>query len=114
MSWKALLLLILVCFFVVLLLFLWPPERTVHRDLRLHASLQEEEAQSRKARAAAVAEGRKEREAGRRKALARKTPVTAIMSQQQRARVEDVLAQLRDTHLPGALSTSTGAAHHPM
>ena len=68
--------------------------------------LQEEEADARKARAAAAAEGRKEREAGRRKALARKTPVTAIMSQQQRARVEDVLAQLRDTHLPGSPSTS--------
>lgn len=79
---------------------------------RLYAEyVQEEEAQHRKARAAAVAEGRKEREAGRRKALARKIPVTAIMSQQQRARVEDVLAQLRDTHLPGALTTASGAAH---
>lgn len=76
--------------------------------------MQEEEAQHRKARVAAAAEGRKEREAGRRKALARKIPVTAIMSQQQRARVEDVLAQLRDTHLPGALTTSSGAAHDSM
>lgn len=87
---------------------------TAFRGVRAHATLQEEEAQTRKARAAAVAEGRKEREAGRRKALARKTPVTAIMSQQQRARVEDVLAQLRDTHLPGALSTSSGATDHPI
>ena len=70
--------------------------------------LQEEEAKARQIRAAAAAEGRKEREAGRRKALARKTPVTAIMSQQQRARVEDVLAQLRETHLPGFHSTSSG------
>lgn len=87
---------------------------TAFTGVRAHATLQEEEAQTQKARAAAVAEGRKEREAGRRKALARKTPVTAIMSQQQRARVEDVLAQLRDTHLPGALSTSSGAADHPI
>lgn len=79
--------------------------------MRVYAILQEEDAQTRKAGAAAAAEGRKEREAGRRKALARKTPVTAIMSQQQRARVEDVLAQLRDTHLPGAQCTSTGAEH---
>lgn len=76
----------------------------------MHAcvSLQEEEAQLRRERAAAVAEGRKERDAGRRKALARKIPVTAIMSQQQRARVEEVLAQLRVTQLESAIASTSG------
>lgn len=83
--------------------------RCTHPTRASQTFLQEEEAEARKAKAAAAAEGRKEREAGRRKALARKTPVTAIMSQQQRARVEDVLAQLRETHLPGSPPTSSGA-----
>ena len=74
--------------------------------------LQEEELQERKARAAAAAEGRKERDAGRRKALARKVPVTAMMSQQQRARVEAVLAQLRDTQLVSSIHDSTGGLLH--
>ena len=72
--------------------------------------MQEEEMAARKARAAAVAEGRKEREAGRRKALARKAPVTAMMSQQQRMRVEQVLAQLRHAQLGPADPTSSGNA----
>ena len=72
--------------------------------------MQEEEMAARKARAAAVAEGRKEREAGRRKALARKAPVTAMMSQQHRTRVEQVLAQLRHTQLGPADPTSSGNA----
>ena len=70
--------------------------------------MQEEEIAARKVRAAAVAEQRKEREAARRKALARKAPATAVMTQQQRGRVEEVLAQLRQAQtsngaLPGQL-----------
>ena len=70
--------------------------------------VQEEDAQARQARAAAAAESRKERDAGRRKALARKVPVTAIMSQQQRCRVEQVLAQLRDAQQVSSNGTSAG------
>ena len=70
--------------------------------------VQEEVAQARQARAAAAAESRKERDAGRRKALARKVPVTAIMSQQQRCRVEQVLAQLRDAQQVSSNANSAG------
>lgn len=70
--------------------------------------VQEEDAQARQARAAAAAESRKERDAGRRKALARKVPVTAIMSQQQRCRVEQVLAQLRDAQQVSSNGNSAG------
>ena len=70
--------------------------------------VQEEDAQARQARAAAAAESRKERDAGRRKALARKVPVTAIMSQQQRCRVEQVLAQLRDAQQVSSNRNSAG------
>ncbi|KAA6421632.1 MAG: putative ATP-dependent RNA helicase DHX57 [Trebouxia sp. A1-2] len=69
---------------------------------------QEEDAQARQARAAAAAESRKERDAGRRKALARKVPVTAIMSQQQRSQVEQVLAQLRDAQQVSSYGNSAG------
>lgn len=51
---------------------------------------------------AAVAEQRKEREAGRRRALAQKAPATAVMTQQQRTRVEQVLAQLRQQQVAAA------------
>jgi len=70
--------------------------------------VQEEDAQARQARAAAAAESHKERDAGRRKALARKVPVTAIMSQQQRCRVEQVLAQLRDAQQVSSNGNSAG------
>ncbi len=55
-----------------------------------------------------MAEGCKEREAGRRKALARKVPVTAIMSQRQRSRIEEVLAQLRGTQLASTGGNASG------
>ncbi len=76
------------------------------------AGVQEEDAQVRQARAAAAAESRKERDAGRRKALARKVPVTAIMSQQQRCRVEQVLAQLRDAQQVSSNGNSAGECFH--
>ena len=65
-------------------------------------TLQEEDTAARRARAAAAAEQRKEREAGRRRALAMKAPATAVMTQQQRGRVEEVLAQLRQAQVSSA------------
>ena len=74
--------------------------------------MQEEDAQVRQSRAAAAAESRKERDAGRRKALARKVPMTAIMSQQQRCRVEQVLAQLRDAQQLSSNGNSAGGCFY--
>ena len=76
-----------------------------------------QEAAIRQEQRAAAAIARKERDSRRRAALAKRAPVTAVMSQQQRSRIEEVLQQLRQadvglTHRDCA-STGSEEGDHP-